>query len=260
MLLRCIDFETTGFPPEAGIVEVGWCDVQYHPKELYIDGESSPRAEVQGSWESTLCNPLRKIEIAAMAIHHIMDEDIVNAPSPASVLGPLLQGPDYIAAHSTSFEKQFVEALFPELDLKWICTLKAAYRLCPSAPNHQNQTIRYFLKTPVNRADAIHTHRAGPDSYVTAHSLAKFLTAVSPEQLCKWEAEPPHMPYCPIGAEWRGRPWSEVDTSFLSWIMKTKTMETDIKYNAKRELDRRYPEHAKRHEEKDTGGFLQNKT
>lgn len=250
MLLRCIDFETTGFPPEAGIVEIGWCDVQY----TRDDPQLPPIIEV-GGWESELSNPRRPIEIAAMAIHHIQDEDVKNARSPDEILGSISEGVDLFVAHNAGFEKQFFHPNVP-----WICTLKAAYRLCPKSPNHQNQTIRYFLKTPVNRAEAIHTHRAGPDAYVTAHTLAKFLTAVSPLQMVEWEIEPPHMPYCPIGAEWKGRPWSEVDTSFLTWMMKTKTMEADLKFNAKRELDRRYPEHAKRHEQNNTGGFLQGKS
>jgi exodeoxyribonuclease X len=242
MLIRVIDFETTGFPPEAGIVEVGWCDVTFIPETKAISVDS---------WQSELCNPGRKIEIAAKAVHHIDDADIANARPPDVVLAELTQDPDYFCAHNSKFEREFLK-----VDKPWICTLKAAYRLCPKAPNHQNQTIRYFLNTPVNRAEAVHTHRAGPDAYVTAYTLAKFLTAVPPEVLSKWETEPPHMPYCPIGQEWRGKPWEEVDTSFLSWIMKTKTMEEDIKHNAKRELDRRYPEHAKRHEQNNTGGFL----
>jgi len=256
MLLRCIDFETTGFPPDAGIVEIGWCDVHYAANAATVGDKLVPNIEV-GGWESELADPQRPIEIAAMAIHHIQDEDVRGKRSPALILKELeAKGDvDYFVAHNAKFEREFFSTEIP-----WICTLKAAYRLCPKAPNHQNQTLRYFLRTPVNRADAIHTHRAGPDAYVTAHTLAKFLTAVSPEQLSKWEAEPPHLPYCPIGQEWRGKPWADVDTSFLSWIMKTKTMDIDIKFNAKRELDRRYPQYAKRHEDKDTGGFLQNKT
>lgn len=254
-LFRVLDFETSGFPPDAGICEVGWCDVRVQGKPWVkpIEGANAEVYSIDiGGWQSELTDPGYPIEIAAMAIHHIQDEDVRGKRKPDVVLSELFDGVDYFVAHNAKFEKQLVDTG----DIPWICTLKAAYRLCPKAPNHQNQTIRYFLRTPVNRADAIHTHRAGPDAYVTAHTLAKFLTAVSPEQMAQWETQPPHIPYCPIGAEWKGKPWEQVDTSFLSWIMKTRTMEEDIKYNAKRELDRRFPEHKQRHEEKNTGGFL----
>lgn len=224
MLIRVLDFETTGFPPDAGIVEIGWCDVLYTDKAAI---------EVR-SWQNQLVNPLRKIEIAAKAVHHITDEDIKGTPSPKDILQKLEEGVDYYCAHNAKFEKAFITT-----DIPWICTYKAALRLCPKAPNHQNQTIRYFLNTPVDQALCIPAHRAGPDAYVTAHTLAKFLTAIPPEVLSKWEGEPPHMPYCPIGKE-RGKPWPEVDPGFLSWMcFKAPTLEEDIKWNALREFNRR---------------------
>ncbi len=231
VVLRCIDFETTGFPPEAGIVEVGWCDVTAN---IEIRGGEICHDIVVGGWESQLCNPKRKIEIAAKAIHHIWDDDIKTAESPETVLKSLVVGVDFFVAHNAKFEKEFFHP-----DVPWICTLKAAYRLCPKAPNHQNQTIRYFLNTPVNRAEAIHTHRAGPDAYVTAHTLAKFLTAVPIDVLVAWETEPPRFPFCPIGKE-RGKPWPDVDQGFLSWMcFKAPQLDEDIKWNAMKEWDRR---------------------
>ena len=231
MLLRVIDFETTGFPPEAGIVEVGWCDVMY--KVETRGGESCLDINV-GSWQSELCNPGRKIETAAKAVHHIDDSDIVGMRTPEIVLTELRDGVDYFAAHNAKFEKEFFRPNTP-----WICTLKAAYRLCPGAPNHQNQTIRYFLNTPVNRADAINTHRAGPDAYVTAHTLAKFLEKIPPEVLSKWEGELTQFPFCPIGKE-RGKKWVDVDQGFLAWMcFKAPSLDEDIKQCALREFNRR---------------------
>lgn len=231
MLFRVIDFETTGFPPEAGICEVGWCDVE---TEGTTEKGLCDKIHV-GSWQSELANPGRKIEIAAMAIHHIHEEDIVNARKPEDILAELVSGVDYFVAHNAKFEKEF----FKPDGLEWICTLKAAYRLCPKAPNHQNQTIRYYLNTPVNRDDAIHSHRAGPDAYVTAHTLAKFLTAVPPAILARWETEYTQFPFCPIGATERGKPWMEVERSFLAWICRQPKMDPEIKFNAMLELDYR---------------------
>lgn len=229
-LFRVIDFETTGFPPEAGIVEVGWCDVIR--TDLIRGGEPTYDIEVKG-WESQLTNPGIKIETAAKAIHHILDEDLVGMKHPNEVLDSISEGVDYFVAHNAKFEKEFFKTTVP-----WICTLKGAYRLCPKAPNHQNQTIRYFLNTPVPREDAIHTHRAGPDALVTAYTLAKFLSAVDPNILAKWEQEPPLLPYCPIGKQ-KGQPWSEIERGFLAWCTRQPTMEEDILWNVKRELDRR---------------------
>ena len=83
-------------------------------------------------------------------------------------------------------------------------------------------------------------HRAGPDAYVTAHILKAILEAgVSSRDLVAWTKEPRVLPTCPIGAEWRGKPWAEVDAGFLNWMLKNATMEEDLKWNARRELERR---------------------
>lgn len=231
MKIRVLDTETTGFPPEAGVVEFGWCDIIGG-----IDDMGMLRDDVKIlDWKSELCKPNYKIEIAAKAVHHITEEEIKDARPPEDVLRDILTDDvDYFCAHNSKFEREFIKTQQP-----WICTFKAALRLCPKSPNHQNQTIRYFLNTPVDPTLCIPAHRAGPDAYVTAHTLVKFLSAIPPNVLSKWEGEPPQFPYCPIGKE-KGKPWSEVDQGFLMWICyKAPTMDEDIKWNALQELNRR---------------------
>jgi exodeoxyribonuclease X len=227
MLLRCVDFETTGFPPDAGIVEVGTTDVT-----IQEDGEI-----VIGHPWSIITNPDRPIEIAAMAIHHIQEADIIGREKPEEVLTAISKEVDYFVAHNAKFEQEFFSTPIP-----WICTYKCALRLVPTSPNHQNQTLRYFLKTPVNPELCQPAHRAGPDSYVTAHTLAKFLQdfkgKLTPELMSKWSSLPPLMPTCPIG-KFRGKPWADVERGFLAWCTRQPTMEADILWNVKRELDRR---------------------
>lgn len=235
-LFRVVDFETTGFPPDAGIVEIGWTDVKFEPT---IRGGESTFDVTVGDWESEIVNPGKKIEYGAMAIHHITEEDIIGKRKPEVVFNEIFDGVDIFAAHNAKFEQAFWEAR----GIPWVCTYKLALRFCPKAPNHQNQTLRYFLKTPVSKDSAFPPHRAGPDSYVTAHTLAKFLNdligKVSIEQMIRWSAEPPLLPTCPIGAKTRGLPWSEVDLGFLMWCKRQPTMEPDILWNVDRELKRR---------------------
>lgn len=235
MLLRTLDFETTGFPPSAGIVEVGWTDVtlshQPKPGEAYS-------LEV-GDWQSEITDPGMPIEVGAMAKHHLTEEDVKGRRKPGVVLNEILPDVDVFVAHNARFEQEFFK---PE-GIPWICTYKLALRCCPTAPNHQNQTLRYFLKTPVNKESCFPPHRAGPDSYVTAHTLAKFIKdligKLSIETMIKWSSEPPVMPTCPIG-KFRGKPWEEVEMGFLAWCLRQPTMEEDIKWNVEREIKRRH--------------------
>lgn len=236
MLARSVDFETTGFPPEAGVVEVGWTDLCYDSHQNDRGEEIISNITIS-EWKNQLLNPGRPIEIAAMAIHHITEDDIKDMPDPDPFIASLCADPDIMVAHNAKFEQEFVKVP----GLVWLCTLKAAYRLVPKSPNHQNQTLRYYLKTPVDATLCQPSHRAGPDSYVTAHTLAKLMTAGPGvvQRMIHWTSKPPLMPTCPIGKQ-RGKPWAEVDHGFLVWMMKQPSMEDDLKYNAHRELNRRH--------------------
>jgi hypothetical protein len=48
--------------------------------------------------------------------------------------------------------------------------------------------------------------------------------------------QPRLLPTCPIG-KFKGKPWSQVDAGFLGWMLRQPTMEEDLKWNARREID-----------------------
>ena len=48
--------------------------------------------------------------------------------------------------------------------------------------------------------------------------------------------------HCPIGREWKGVPWEEVDDGFLSWIIGHIDDKPDLVDRARQEVERRYPE------------------
>jgi len=78
MLIRVIDFESTGFPPECAIVEIGWCDV------TFVDCNNI----TIGAPQSRLCNPGQRIPPEARAIHHISDFDIKDSLTwPVTITG-----------------------------------------------------------------------------------------------------------------------------------------------------------------------------
>jgi exodeoxyribonuclease X len=98
MLIRVIDFDSTGFPPECAIVEIGWCDV------TFVD-----RNDITiGAPQSRLCNPGQPIPPEARAIHHISDCDIKDAVSPDMALRDLNTAQvEAWCAHNAASESQW---------------------------------------------------------------------------------------------------------------------------------------------------------
>lgn len=226
-IIRVIDFETTGMePPEAEVCEVGTCD--FHLEER--------RIEIPQTW---MCG-VKKMPPEARAVHHISLADCEGwAPFDPELITSRSNIADAYAAHNAEFECHFFTPARP-----MICTYKAALRVWPDAPSHSNGALRYWLEEqglikPVH-AMTQPAHRAGPDTYTTAHILlALFDAGHTGREMIAWTKEPRVLPTCPIGQQWRGKKWAEVESGFLRWMTDQTSMEFDLKWNAQRELDRR---------------------
>ena len=221
-IVRIIDFETTGTEPPAEVCEVGYSD---------LDTETRAIAEPV-SW---LCG-VKEMPPEVRAVHHISLADC--AGQPAFDEFRLYDGPAVIAAHNADFERKFIRCTLP-----MICTYKAALRVWPEAPAHNNGTLRYWLEDQgliKPRHDLTQpAHRAGPDAYTTAHILAALLNAgATGKEMVAWTLEPRLLPTCPLG-KFRGKPWPEVEAGFLGWMLRQEGMEDDLKWNARREIARR---------------------
>lgn len=230
LILTVIDFETCGMEPPAAVIEVGLCD-------LYREADGW-RVSDPVSW---LCGA-DAVPPETRAVHHISAADIAGKdPFDAVRLAETLDDRAAFVAHNMEFENRWLQlnGVAPLL-----CTLKAAYRVWPDAPGHSNSVLRYWLEDQgllsLDHTKAMPPHRAGPDAYVTAHILKALLeTGATGKDMVAWTKEPRLLPTCPIGREWRGKKWAEVDDSFLGWMLRQADMEPDLKWNAQRELDRR---------------------
>lgn len=214
-VLRVIDFETTGMEPPFEVVEVGYCDL--------IGDDQTWEVGRPVSW---LCG-VQVIPPETRAVHHISAIEVAGLPSFAATRARLFEGDPVlsaIVAHNLDFEERFLG----QHGALSVCTLKAALRVWPDAHAHSNGVL-----------PAMPPHRAGPDAYVTAHILkALFAAGATGAQLVAWTKEPRLLPKCPIG-KFRGQPWADVEAGFLNWMLAQASMEEDLKWNARREIERR---------------------
>jgi exodeoxyribonuclease X len=237
-LFTVIDLETTGLAPPASVVEIGWTRV-------YLDTET--KAVEVSPPQSRLFSPAEPQTPEVVAVHHLTDEMLKGyerCTDDDLIAVATEDAPQFIVAANSAFETQwFTPEILKQADGRMphiICTVKAAARLHPEAESHSNQAMRYRLGLDLPDELAMPPHRAGPDSYVTAHILATFIRrGVRVSDLVRWTFEPKLMTRCPIGKEWRGKPWADVDAGFLDWILRQQDMEADIAHWARIELERR---------------------
>ncbi len=220
LLIRSVDLETTGLepPPVDAPVQIGWCDV--------TDGNV-------GLPFGSFIDPGRPIPPQASAIHHIIDSDVVGAPAWREAVNDMV-GSEPItafAAHNSRFEQAH---LTPEIigDAPFICTYRCALRIWPDAPDHKNQTLRYWLNPEgLDRSIANVAHRAPEDAYVTAFLVREMLSKEPFETLIKWSSRPAVLITCGFGKH-RGLKWSAVPADYLKWL-SGQDFDEDVLYTAK---------------------------
>jgi exodeoxyribonuclease X len=227
--LRVIDYETTGVPEDAGaeVIELAYVDVD--PDALTVTGR----------WQS-FAKPVGPIPPQVKAVHHILEEDVAEAP-PIQELWPLLFqgcGPqDILVAHNASFEQHFHKGD----GRAWIDTYKCALVVWPDAPAHSNQVLRYWLNldrvTGFDRVAAMPPHRALPDAYVTAHVLIQLLHAITIDDMLRISAEPALLRRIGFGKH-KGLLFSEAPADYLRWIVDKAEFDADVTATARYWLDR----------------------
>lgn len=233
-----IDLETTSREAaEAHIVE--WAAVVVAP-DWFGEGGGVDH-------HSSLVRPPIPIPAETSAVHHIIDADVMGAvpwEQESNRLSELLAEPGAIAvAHNAQYERDVLsKTALPSVP--WLCTYKAALRIWPDAPGHSNETLRYWLGHGTGRSSRQEPHSALHDAQVTAGILRELWGKASLGDMIKWADEPALLPRCPIG-DWRGYVWSDVEESFLYWILKKKgSMRPDVVFCAQTEIDRRETERA----------------
>lgn len=184
-------------------------------------------------------NPGGPISPDTMAVHHILDRHVTDAPFWKVVAPEILRpagGVVALAAHRAAFEQRYCR---PSLTggVEWICTWKCALRVWPDLARHSNQMLRYQRQPEgLIHELGLPAHRAQPDAYVTAHHLRDLLNAAPLEDLLAWSREPGLLPRVPAG-DHRGKAWTDLDDATLEALSQFRDL--DVRFSAEAERRRR---------------------
>lgn len=227
--VRVIDLETGGNRP-TDVCEIGWQDV------ILDDDAKWQVTEERGA---ILVNPGRPMSADTMAIHHILDSQVADAPYWKEIASSVLRPPgrvDALAAHRAAFEQRYCTPRFTG-STPWICTWKCALRVWPELPRFSNQMLRYQrMPKGLIHETGLPAHRAMPDAYVTAHHLRDLLNEFSIEQCLTWTRDPGLLPRVPAGTD-RGKAWDRLSDEALRAFIQDR--DVDIRFSAQTELARR---------------------
>ncbi|WP_246617773.1 DNA polymerase III subunit epsilon [Rhizobium populisoli] len=227
--VRVIDLETGGNGLN-DVCEIGWQDV------VLDDDRQWQLTEERGA---LLVNPGRPMTPDTIAVHHILDVHVTDAPFWKEIAASVLRPPgrlDALAAHRAGFEQRYCTPRFNG-GTPWICTWKSALRVWPEMPRFSNQMLRYQrMPKGLIHEIGLPAHRAMPDAYVTAHHLRDLLNETSLEQLLDWSREPGLLPRIPSGPD-RGKGWDRLSDEKLQEFARDRDI--DLRFSAETEIRRR---------------------
>lgn len=226
MKIRVYDLES-GPDPDShsnGIIEIGWTDIHATSRDLL----GSPIDWVVGETKFQLLNPINPIPYEVMAVHHIQDRQLIGMPKWVDYVRTLFNEDDTsdivaYAAHNIEMEQSFITEEFTK-EIPWIDTFQTALHLYPEATSHSNQSLKYMLRAEGWDSDrAFPVHRAGPDSFVSAVTLAHMLNeGNSVEHLVDLTQKPALLYWCKHRRhrDENGKPvpWTEVDSGYMRWM------------------------------------------
>ena len=218
MKILVADTETSGLSKQDGICQLAFTEINH---EL----------EVITSWDS-LIDPECPISPTASGIHGITDADVEGAPTMAEAMELLTDRfgsfeDVLLICHNIPFDKRF---LSPHWGITGtLCTLKAARKLIPEAPDHKLQTLKFFLGWS---KDVSAAHSAAGD-VADLFELLKILVDRSGQDLfglLGYHMRPEKLTHMPFGKH-KGVALAKLPEQYRQWLLTLPDLDESLRWS-----------------------------
>jgi exodeoxyribonuclease X len=203
MTTLIFDTETTGIS-DAELISAAWLQVDAPDTLKVIDSFDQ------------FYQPAKPISLGAMAVHHIMDEDLVGCPAASNFALPT--GTEYLIGHNIDFDWQVIG----QPDVKRIDTLCLCRKHWPKADAHSQSSMLYLLERETARERLKDAHSAAADVEVCKTILSHILERTksgSWEELWMASEEarvPERMPF----GKHKGERIKDMPSDYKRWLLK----------------------------------------
>jgi exodeoxyribonuclease X len=215
---RIFDIETTGhIDKKTGalpdVVEAAWLELDEPPVCAVID-----RFEQR-------YNPTKRINLGALATHHIHPDDLVDCPSHTNFALPPT---DYLIGHNVDGFDWIVIGKPP---VKLIDTLALARMAWPSLDSHTQSALLYYLKGKAAREVLRSAHSALADVGICREILLALLNDLKVtswqelHELSEHALVPVAMPF----GKHAGVPLSQVPRDYVKWLLNQPNIEPRLR-------------------------------
>jgi exodeoxyribonuclease X len=170
-------------------------------------------------------NPNKKIELAALATHHILDEELIDCPS--STTFNLPDNTEYLIGHNIDYDWNVIG----QPNIKRICTLALARMVWPELDAHNQSALLYFVDRQNARDKLKNAHSALADvencTFILEKIISK-LTVTTIEELWIVSEQariPTHMTF----GKHKGVAIADIPRDYKDWLLGQNGIEEHLR-------------------------------
>lgn len=209
------DTETTGINGE--LIQTGM--VSFDQNDLF--GETTTTGQNY--------KPSKPIEFGAMAVHHILDSDLVDCPPSSSFQLP--EGVEYLIGHNIDFDWNVIGS---PAHIKRIDTLAIARKLYPEGSHSLSAMVYQLLDNKEQARQLVkNAHDAKADVDMTLLIL-KLMLKKNNIEFSNWEnlwsySENARIPTVMAFGKYKGTPIKNLPTDYASWLFRQPDVDPYLK-------------------------------
>lgn len=195
-------------------------EIAYAPIEI-IDGKLSLDREKM--FDQLFSIGDEKISFAAMAVHHILESDLVDQPNFGTFTLPAETV--YIIGHNIDYDIRAIQECGVDTsNIKAICTLALARLVWPDAEAHNISALIYMISKGSEKAREMlkGAHRADADIILTANILMHIIYKLNIQSIEElYEAsEDARIPRSINFGKHRGTKIVDLPSDYVNWLLR----------------------------------------
>lgn len=173
-----------------------------------------------------------KISYGAMAVHHILEQDLVNQPHFNTFKLP--SETIYIIGHNIDYDIRTIEKCgIDTSNIKAICTLALARRAWPDAEAHNISALIYMISKGSQRARELlkGAHRADADIILTANILMHIMHHLNVQDIEQLYAlsEDARIPRSLSFGKHKGTAIEDLPKDYVQWLLRQDELDAYLR-------------------------------
>lgn len=173
-----------------------------------------------------------KLSYAAMAVHHILESDLIDQPHFSSFTLP--QDTTYIIGHNIDYDIRAIQTCGVNTShIKAICTLALSRLVWPDAEAHNISTLIYMISNGSEKARNMlkGAHRADADIILTANILMHIIYKLNVQNIeaLYLLSEDARIPRTINFGKHKGTAIADLPSDYVSWLLRQDELDPYLK-------------------------------